>query len=160
MKKIRWLDDYNHKVISSFTYIVKWFKLLAFVFMFHVSCFMFHARSAYAAIDWLGTGCAVEEELPSGEVITVVTLKGLECIFSQLLNVAARLAGLAVFVMLIIGGWQYITSGGDKQASQKARNTLTFAILGLVLLIGSWFILRFIKYFTGVNVTEFVVTPD
>ena len=62
--------------------------------------------------------------------------------------------------MLILGGWQYITSGGEKQAAQKARNTLTYAILGLVLLIGSWFILRFIKLFTGVEVTNFVVVPD
>lgn len=90
----------------------------------------------------------------------VVTLKGLECIFSQILNIVARLAGLAVFVMLIIGGWQYITSGGDKQAAQKAQKTLTYAVLGLVLLIGSWFILRFIKVFTGVDVTKFVIIPD
>lgn len=90
----------------------------------------------------------------------VATLKGLECIFSQILGIAARLAGLAVFVMLIIGGWQYITSGGEKQAAQKARNTLTYAILGLVLLIASWFILRFIKLFTGVDVTKFVIIPD
>lgn len=123
--------------------------------------FLFFVSPVYAApIDWFDEGCAVRETLPSGEVVEVVTIKGLECIFSQILGIIARLAGLAVFVMLIIGGWQYITSGGEKQAAQKARNTLTYAILGLVLLIASWFILRFIKVFTGVDVTNFVVVPD
>ena len=124
---------------------------------------MKHVSPAYAAIDWLGKGCAEEENVVINGVnqkITVATLKGLECIFSQVLSIFARLAGLAVFVMLIVGGWQYLTSGGDKQAAQKARNTITYAILGLVLLIGSWFILRFIKLFTGVEVTNFVVRPD
>lgn len=131
------------------------------VFFFFIVCYLSLVSPVYAApIDWFDEGCAVRETLPSGEVVEVVTIKGLECIFSRILGIIARLAGLAVFVMLIIGGWQYITSGGEKQAAQKASNTLTYAILGLVLLIASWFILRFIKVFTGVDVTNFVVVPD
>lgn len=114
--------------------------------------------SAFAAGDWLSKGCS-QEVVVGGQKIEVATLKGLECIFSQVLNIATRLAGLAVFVMLILGGWQYITSGGEKQAAQKARNTLTYAILGLALVIGSWFILRFISFFTKVDVTKFIISP-
>jgi len=145
-------------------YMVKLLRKLGFFFLFFVSFItdqVSFVSPVYAApVDWFAKGCAVKETLPSGEVAEIVTLKGLECIFSQILGIVARLAGLAVFVMFILGGWRYLTSGGEKQAAQQARNTLTYAILGLVLLIASWFILRFIKFFTGVDVTKFVITPD
>jgi hypothetical protein len=123
--------------------------LVAFLLL--VVCFSF-AVPVYGATDCWGQPDVVT---PEG----IVTLKAFECIFARVLNIATRLAGLAVFVMLILGGWQYITSGGEKQATQKARNTLTYAVLGLVLIIGSWFVLRFITFFTKVDVTKFVISP-
>ncbi|MGB9706522.1 MAG: hypothetical protein ACPLXP_00395 [Microgenomates group bacterium] len=87
----------------------------------------------------------------------VAALQCFECIFQSILNIAIRLAGIAVFIMLIIGGFQYLTSGGDPKATESAKNTLTYAILGLALLLGSWLILLFIKEFTGVDVTQFVI---
>jgi hypothetical protein len=85
----------------------------------------------------------------------VVKIQALECIIIQILNLAVRLAGIAVFVMLIIGGFRYLTSGGDPKAAESARKTITYAIFGLALILVSWFILRFIEEFTGVKVTEF-----
>jgi len=126
--------------------MVKWSTLLAFPFVSRISYHVLRVTSVYA-------GCwedAIKED-------DVVTLKGLECIFSQILNIVVQLAGLAVFIMLLVGGWQFLTSGGEKQAVAKARGTLTYAILGLVLLIASWFIMRFISAFTNVDVTNFVV---
>jgi hypothetical protein len=57
--------------------------------------------------------------------------------------------------MLIVGGFQYLTAGGDAKKTQAASNTLTYAIFGLVAVIAAWFILLFIEKFTGVKVTEF-----
>lgn len=94
-------------------------------------------------------------ELADGEPIA--TIQGLECIFINILNIATSLAGLAVFIMLLVGGFKYLTSGGDPKAAQSARNTLTYAILGLVLVIAAWFILKFIAEFTGVEVTIFKI---
>ncbi len=91
----------------------------------------------------------------SGE--QVATLKGLECIFRNILNIATQLAVLAVFIMLVLGGFKYLTSGGDTKATESAQKTITYAILGLVLLIGIWLILKFIKVFTGVDVTQFKI---
>jgi TRAP-type C4-dicarboxylate transport system permease small subunit len=85
----------------------------------------------------------------------VVTLQYLEVILKNFLNIAIRLAGLAVFIMLIMGGFKYMTAGGDAKAAESARNTITYAILGLVLIIGAYFFLRLIKEFTGVDVTIF-----
>jgi hypothetical protein len=87
----------------------------------------------------------------------VATLQSLECIVKTILNLAVRFAGIAVFVMLIIGGFKYLTSGDDPKAKESARNTITYAIFGLVLLLAGWLILRFIEEFTGVNVTIFEI---
>lgn len=78
-------------------------------------------------------------------------LQFLEVIFENVLNIAVRLAGLAVFVMLLVGGFKYLTSGGNPEAKKKASDTITWAIVGFVVLLLGWFILRFISEFTGVE---------
>ena len=62
--------------------------------------------------------------------------------------------------MLLLGGFQHLTAGGNPEKTQKAWATITYAVVGLVLLVGIWFILRFIRQFTGVDVTEFRIIQD
>lgn len=90
----------------------------------------------------------------------VATLKGFEKIFQNVIQLATTAAGLAVFVMLIVGGFKYFTAGGDPQKTAAARGTLTWAIVGLAILIGAWFILLFIREFTGIDVTIFEIPID
>ena len=84
-------------------------------------------------------------------------IKDLEVVFRNVLNIVVRFAGVAAFIMIIIGGFQYLTAGGDPKKAESAKNTLTYAILGLALIIISWFILKFIQEFTGVEVTIFKI---
>jgi len=84
-------------------------------------------------------------------------IKDLVDIVQNIFNIAIRLAGITTFIMLIMGGFKYLTAGGDAKAAESARNTITYAILGLVLIIAAWFILKFISEFTGVDVTEFTL---
>jgi len=97
-----------------------------------------------------------EVETPAGPA-KVATFKALETIFANILRIATLLGGIAVFVMLIIGGFNYLTSGGDPEKVKKATNTLTWATAGLFILICLWFVFRFIEEFTGVTITEFEV---
>jgi len=85
----------------------------------------------------------------------IAHLSCLEAIIKIFLNIAVRLAGIAAFIMLIVGGFQFLTAGGDSKRTQAASNTLTYAIFGLVAVIAAWFILLFIEKFTGVKITEF-----
>lgn len=84
-------------------------------------------------------------------------IKDIVDIVENIFSIVIRLAGVATFIMLIIGGFKYLTAGGDPKAAESARNTITYAILGLVLIIAAWFILKFISEFTGVDVTEFKI---
>jgi hypothetical protein len=87
----------------------------------------------------------------------VATLKGLEGVFSNVVGVALGFAGIVLFIMLIIGGFKYITAGGDPKGIDSAKKTLTYAIGGMVLIALAYLILRFIEQFTGAQVTQFKI---
>ena len=87
----------------------------------------------------------------------VVQLRYLECVFGNVVNVVLGLAGVVLFIMLILGGFSYITSGGDPKKVESARNTLTYAIGGVIFIALAYLILKFIEVFTGVPVTEFKI---
>jgi hypothetical protein len=91
---------------------------------------------------------------PSGEE-SPAKIQDIAVIIEKVLNIAIRLAGIAAFIMLIVGGFQYLTAGGDPKKTQAAGNTITYAIFGLVAVIAAWFIVLFIEKFTGVKITEF-----
>ena len=88
----------------------------------------------------------------------VATIGGLECLFSNILQVIMPLAGLVFFAMFIVGAFKYLTSGGDPKKMASASHTISLSFLAVIGVIISWLILLFIENFTGVNVTEFKVT--
>lgn len=85
----------------------------------------------------------------------VATIQGFGCIFKNISQLVVYFAGLVFFIMFIKGGFEYLTSGGDPKKTAKATSTLTTSVIGLVGVIVSFLILKFIYNFTGVNVTEF-----
>jgi hypothetical protein len=89
--------------------------------------------------------------------VEIPTFKCLEAVFSNILTVAVSLATLALFVMLIVGGFKFLTSGGDPKAAAGAKNTMTYAIIGIVMMAVAYLIFSLIEYFTGVNITKFTI---
>jgi len=87
----------------------------------------------------------------------VATLNDFEGLVGGVLSTALPLLGLAAGIMVLVAGFQIIAAGGEREGMQKAKNTLTYAVLGLVLAFVSWFILRFVHFFTGVDVTQFKI---
>lgn len=56
-------------------------------------------------------------------------------IFQTVTNFLLFLIGVVSVIMLIIGGFQYVISGGDSTKVEKAKNTILYAIIGLVVAI-------------------------
>lgn len=56
------------------------------------------------------------------------------------------------FFMLIMGAIKWISSGGDKQALESARGTITSAIIGLVILFAVFAIIRLIQAIFGISI--------
>ncbi|MFZ1360792.1 MAG: hypothetical protein WAS27_02080 [Candidatus Saccharimonadales bacterium] len=71
-------------------------------------------------------------------------------IFRTITNVLLFLIGAISVIMLIIGGLRYVVSGGDATAVQGAKNTILYAIVGVVVAILSYAAVGFvISSFTG-----------
>ncbi|MFH0942696.1 MAG: hypothetical protein V1810_00835 [Candidatus Beckwithbacteria bacterium] len=87
----------------------------------------------------------------------VALLQGFECIFKNILLIIVPLAGLAAFVVIIVAGFQYLTSAGDPKKLQQASGTLTAAIIGIVVVILIYFIFKLIEAVTGLNLLQFQV---
>lgn len=87
-----------------------------------------------------------------GDVATIADLGG---IIKNLFGYALGLAGIVLFILLLVGGFQFITSGGDPKAADGAKKTITSAIIGLIVILVSYIILVIIKNITGVDVTQF-----
>ncbi|MDP3955106.1 MAG: hypothetical protein Q8Q15_01955 [bacterium] len=63
------------------------------------------------------------------------------------------IAGVVIaFFLLLIGGIQWMLSGGDKTATEAARGRITSAIIGLLLLFSAWAIILLIESFLGITI--------
>ena len=85
------------------------------------------------------------------------TIQNLETVFSTFISGALTLAGIAVLVMLIVGGFGFLTAGGDKEGAAKAQKTLTYAIGGLILVLSAWIIVNLLGKFLGVSFSVFSI---
>ena len=84
-------------------------------------------------------------------------LSQLEGVFSQVISVALTLVGVTALVVILLGGFQYLSASGNKEAAGKARLTLTFGLVGLILAISAWMILNISGTFLGVNFGSFSI---
>jgi hypothetical protein len=61
-------------------------------------------------------------------------------------------AAIVFFFMLIIGGVRWISSGGDKGQTEAARNQITAALIGLVIIFAAWAIVQLLQALFGVDI--------
>jgi len=116
--------------------------------------FLSSAGQAFAQIQtW--TGVCVD-----GPDNDVATIQGLQCLVGNVLQVAMTIIGLAGFAMIIYGGFKFMVSGGSSKATETARQTLTYAIIGLVVALSSFFIINIISSFTGISAIKQFTIPS
>ena len=73
-------------------------------------------------------------------------------ITSGLIRLTLVVAALVFFFILVIGGIRWIVSGGDKANTETARNQITAALVGLVIVFAAWAIVELINVFFGINI--------
>lgn len=82
-------------------------------------------------------------------------LNEIEAIVGNVISVIVGLGFIAMLVMLLVAGIKYLTSGGEPKAIQSAHYTLTWAILGILIMAVAWVALQLIAAFTGLPLTVF-----
>jgi len=73
-------------------------------------------------------------------------------VVSALIRGALVVAAIIFFFILVLGGIKWIASGGDKAATEGARNQITAALIGLVIVFAAWAIVALINTFFGINI--------
>jgi hypothetical protein len=68
----------------------------------------------------------------------------LESLIQTVINAVLLIAGVVAVIYLIVGGYQYITSGGNAEQAQSGRTTVLNAIIGLVIIFAAFVIVRFV----------------
>jgi hypothetical protein len=71
-------------------------------------------------------------------------LTGQDNIFIRVAQLVVYITGIAAVIMIIIGGFTYVTSNGDSQRVNSAKNTILYAIIGIVVAISAQLIINFV----------------
>jgi hypothetical protein len=72
---------------------------------------------------------------------------------ANVIRVVVSLGAVALFVMLLAGGFNFLFSAGDQKKLEAARGTVTQAIMGIVIMSVAYLIIKTIQVFTGVDVS-------
>lgn len=65
-------------------------------------------------------------------------------IFQTVVNILLFVVGAVAVIMLIIGGIRYVVSGGDQGAVTSAKNTILYAIVGIVVAFLAYALVNFV----------------
>lgn len=105
------------------------------------------------------TGISTAATLCAGKAMALTVQEGAEAaraegmpaelvgdggIFTRITSIALYVIGAVSVIMLIWGGLRYILSGGDSKKITDAKNTVLYAIIGLIIAFLAYAIIRFV----------------
>ena len=102
-----------------------------------VGAFVVPATGAFATTLQEGAAAAKCDGCPEN-------LFGDSGVFKQITNVVLYIVGVIAVIMLIIGGIKYVISGGDAKKVTDAKNTVLYAIIGLIIAFLAFAIVNFV----------------
>lgn len=121
-------------------------KLLS-ITAFLISSFWLFALPAHAQTAWAQGTCTDGYD----GITDVATIQGLECLVGNILATIVTIIGIAAFIMFLIGAFSWLTAGSNAKGVEKGRNSITYAVIGIIVALASFIILQFITSFTGVD---------
>lgn len=69
---------------------------------------------------------------------------GLNTLIAKIINIVSIIVAIIAVIMIIVGGFKYIASGGDSGKVTGAKNTILYAIIGLIVVALAQFIVKFV----------------
>lgn len=77
-----------------------------------------------------------------------------QSLIATVINFLSLVVGVVAVIMIIVGGFKYITSGGDSGNVTGAKNTILYALIGIIIVVLAQVIIRFV-----IGQTAEVITP-
>lgn len=87
-----------------------------------------------------GSGCGTTDSTSENKVKGVV---------KTVINVFSIIVGVTSVIMIMIGGFKYITSQGDSNNINSAKNTILYAVIGLIVVTMAQVIVKFVLMKVG-----------
>lgn len=95
--------------------------------------------SCGANLDFSNAGGDCETNNPDGDASSRV-----QKIVTNIINIVSLVVGVAAVIMIMVGGLRYITSNGDSGQVGNAKNTILYAVVGLIVVALAQIIVRFV----------------
>jgi len=116
--------------------------------------------------DCIGPECPIDRSGSGNGVITnpalgntlqdVIANKSpisfLSLILKNLITLSLIVGSVIFLAMIILGAIQWMSSSGDKQALEGAKGRISNALVGLVILLSVFAIVKLIEYFFGISI--------
>lgn len=115
-------------------------SLLAFTLLMPVTAF---AASSTGGSS--GEACsAISSISPNGGTCDKSSGPSVNKLIKTAINLLSLVAGVIAIIMLIVSGLKYITSQGDSNSISSAKNSLLYAIIGLVVVVFAQILVKFV----------------
>ena len=99
---------------------------------------------------------------PGGNVVppAINNVSNIVSVIRAIIQFILVVAFVLAFVFLLIGGIRWITAGGDEKNVAAARNMITAALIGLVVVLVAFALIKLVETFFGVSIiSNGVVIP-
>ncbi len=91
-----------------------------------------------------GANLDVNTDCRSGGITDQQAQDRINKLIRTVINLFSLIVGVVSVIMIIIGGLKYITSGGDSGNVTGAKNTIVYALIGIIIVSLAQFIVRFV----------------
>jgi hypothetical protein len=102
------------------------------------------AHAVFTQDDINRSACSGSEGVFQGQRQCDKTEADLNSIARKIINIISVIIGFVAVIMIIYGGFRYITSGGDSGRVGDAKNTILYGIIGLVIVALAQVIVQFV----------------
>lgn len=75
---------------------------------------------------------------------TTCGVTSINSLFGSITTILIFIIGAISIIMIIVGGLRYVLSAGDSKATSDAKNTILYAVIGVVVAISGYAIIKFV----------------
>ena len=131
MKKMK----LSQKISQSLIYVAAVFSILAIGQTTSVGYAADPKAEACNAIQQIDGGGACDQDAAKNKFSEIV---------KSIIGILSLLVGAVSVIMVILGGFKYVTSNGDANSTKSAKDTIMYALIGLALVGFAQTIVRFV----------------
>lgn len=126
--------------------LVSFFESLCLLFSFQVAPVFADVGTSPDLSNGLcaGVNLDVNSNCSSNGLTPGQANQKLNNIIHTVINLLSVIVGIVAVIMIIVGGLRYITSGGSDTSVTSAKNTILYAIIGLIIVALAQIMVRFI----------------